>query len=127
MTKILSSFAKLGLLAVALGAGACGSAVPQQPTWQADVRPLLVARCIRCHDGTARGEPGSGKLATGNFNYDTVEQIMAAPGASAILQTLVPMYVRMTGTNQMPPPPAAPLQDWEIEILDNWGKERPPM
>src|SRR5687768_16976130 len=42
----------LMLVAFLLGGGAlgaCGPSVPANPTWDADVRPLLEARCFRCH------------------------------------------------------------------------------
>jgi hypothetical protein len=113
------------VVSLGLGNGACGSGVPAQPTWQNDVRPLLVARCIRCHDDPPRGDPGAA-MAEGNFNYQTVDDVVAAAGALGILQTVAPMRVHLSGTLHMPPAPAASLQDWEAEILDNWGRETPP-
>ena len=123
MIKYTTFAAMVATVALAAGVGlsGCGPVVPANPTWAADVHPLLIARCIRCHDSVKRGDPG-GIPAPSDFNLAT-----AAEGAP--LRMLLPMVVRgpmmpLTKT-RMPPPPAEALADWEIQILDNWSKENP--
>ncbi|MBK9037165.1 MAG: hypothetical protein IPL61_38960 [Myxococcales bacterium] len=39
----------LALVVTSLGGGACGEPVPTTPTWFADVQPIVLANCGRCH------------------------------------------------------------------------------
>jgi len=134
MTKTLSL---IGLSALALGAAACGPPVPSQPTWSADVRPLLQARCVRCHDSPGRTDPASkaigmahqndplGVLVVGgnpSFNVDR-DTFLTSLGGTSILMDVV--RGRSKDFPIMPPPPAAPLSDEEIQILQNWANENP--
>ena len=108
-------------------AGCGGPVAPANPTWEHDVRPLLVARCIRCHDSPPGRDPAvtSGiaalKATSFNFNYQRFADIpvmMVLPAlklsGSATRGTL-PGFL-------MPPPPAEKLEDWQIETLENWSK-----
>jgi len=80
------------LLAVLLlGAGAavagCGPDVPAHPTWDADVKPIIYARCIRCHNGNF-GDPEYLSGSSGvDFRYPSFAMIpsmyyMAGQGTS---------------------------------------------
>ena len=72
----------LALVALALACapllGACGQPVPSMPSYETDVRPIVMARCVRCHGGgnCLQAEPGTGGVAVapppnGFFqNYD---------------------------------------------------------
>lgn len=109
-------------LAVAGGLSGCGPSVPANPTWDADVYPLLKARCIRCHDTTGRGDPVTPpRNAPTNFNLVATAQVYRMSFPQAVRGPI-------TGTStRMPPPPAEKLADWEIQILDNWSKEPTPL
>jgi hypothetical protein len=109
------------LLAVAtLGSYGCGPVVPVTPTWEHDVRPLMLARCIRCHDDPAP-EAVMGILPF-SFNYATFADIPTTP------VRLVDLWKMQLGNairgklfrRRMPPPPTAALEDWQIETLDSW-------
>jgi hypothetical protein len=110
----------------ALGLTACGPTVPDSPTWKDDVRPLLLARCIRCHDNPP-GPPD--RPATFSMNYAEFSQIppMSAPlgppnYAPGPFLTMMGLAARGdSGPRRMPPPPSAALEDWQIELLDNWA------
>jgi hypothetical protein len=39
----------IALAALAVLASACAPEVPEQPTWTEDVRPIILANCVRCH------------------------------------------------------------------------------
>lgn len=114
------------LLTAALGAGAlsgCGASVPENPTWVADVRPIMVARCVRCHDG-AVGESDplvhSTSPPLGDFSHQSFSDF--SDGDKSLI-SMAGSYVESTNpTKQMPPPPAAVLADWEIQTIKNWLK-----
>ena len=127
----------LGLAgAAALGAG-CGPVAPDHPTWKNDVRPIIVSRCVRCHNAQDSTTPTGeiDHLVTGplaalppafNFDYATIADVMA--GASFSILQMTPKYVRSTAPVTplplfMPPPPAEALSDWQIEIFDKWAKD----
>ena len=120
--------------ALALGFGACGPVVPDQPTWQHDIRPLMVARCIRCHDGAGHVDPATSPtvraflpvLAIYNFNYEVLPATLPA-GLAILHSKIASTIVRgpSSGIPIMPPPPAEKLEDWEIQLLDNWVAEMP--
>jgi hypothetical protein len=106
--------------ALALGATACGPDVPANPDWTVDVLPILQARCIRCHDTTPRVDPvlkplvpGVARTPTGNFNDETI---------AMSLGTLIIQDISVK--KSMPPLPAAPLDDWQIQILKNFFKAK---
>jgi len=106
----------------AFGAG-CGAAVPANPTWEDDIRPLLVARCVRCHS-PGGGDPGYLGGAPGvSFDYATYDAASAA-GVVTFMKgsDLLPGATADTRSGKMPPPPAARLADWQIETLDRWLK-----
>jgi hypothetical protein len=108
------------LAAATLSSYACGPVVPVSPTWEKDVRPLTIARCVRCHDTDAPLE------IRGPFslNHATFAEVNATAGLVNTLKTRLgpalhgPWQRPMT---RMPPPPSAALEDWQIEILDNWA------
>lgn len=97
----------------ALAAAACAPAAPANPTWEDDVKPILAANCVRCHRSPAvNGAPT-------NFRLDICEEAGGVLGAS---DQVVRILARGTspGNLAMPPPPAAPLSDRQIEIIQNW-------
>ena len=109
----------------ALGLPACGPAAPANPTWENDIRPFVVARCIRCHDDPPRMDPAIAdpKLvpAAYNFNYATAEQPLQA--GLMVLQLLGAKSLRGEDVpRRMPPPPAEAVEDWQIEMLENWAR-----
>ncbi|MEP6653529.1 MAG: hypothetical protein ABJA82_09240 [Myxococcales bacterium] len=118
--------------AVFLVAGCGGPVAPANPTWEHDIHPLLVARCIRCHEGAGNLDPLTppGPLSHAapvglNFDYPTLP--VPVPPSISVLSVSGPMSVR--GPNgllpRMPPPPAEALEDWQIDMLANWAVEDP--
>jgi hypothetical protein len=117
-------------LGVALGTAACGPEVPANPDWAVDVRPILQARCVRCHAGPpcpndapacARIDPASKDPLNGALAlpFDTVEPL------GTNLTGMMPDRIRGKGAVIMPPPPAAPLEGWQIDIITNYVKNHP--
>jgi hypothetical protein len=105
-TKIIAALALVG----------CGApAVPDKPSWFADVQPILKANCMRCH-----GEDPIGG-APSTFRLDTFAGNGAAPNYShngAAL--LAPFIVARVDVDQMPT--VGPLlTDRQKEILRKWA------
>jgi hypothetical protein len=114
----------LGFCAVIAG---CAESVPDKPTWDDDVRPLLVARCVRCHTDPGQVDPLSAKTGLDKLDgpakpsFDFV-YFSDAPAASLPFLKSLPMYIRGSASlSRMPPPPAAVLEDWEIETLTKFS------
>ena len=110
-------------LGMALGTAACGPDVPANPDWAVDVQPIIQARCVRCHATPAPGmppriDPTYNKM--GAFAFDTG----AAP-APALAAFMLNRVRGTPGMVIMPPPPAAPLESWQIDILANYVKNHP--
>src|SRR3569623_3215047 len=116
----MTTMRTLMLLIAGLGAAAlagCGANVPEHPTWQDDVRPIMVARCVRCHTTTPQGDPESrgGKPGTGDFSHASLDDFMPL---DKIALRAAPDRIRSDDPLQeMPPPPAAKLADWQIETI----------
>lgn len=106
------------LAAATLTSAACGPIVPVSPTWAADVRPLAVARCIRCHDTTPTNN------APFSLNHATFADVNATPSLVNTLKTRLGPALHgpwPRPLTRMPPPPSAALEDWQVEMLDNWA------
>jgi hypothetical protein len=103
---------------------------PAKPTWVDDVEPILRANCFHCH--------GSQKVDVLALRWDFFDpadqQLMglnvdfgATAPAAAFAHVL--LWVN-TGAKPlgliMPPPPATPLSDRQMQILAAWSKESPP-
>jgi mono/diheme cytochrome c family protein len=128
----------LAFLMVAGGALAgCGEEpIPASVSYERDIKPLMQARCIRCHGagGMPNKEPGLPAWFVGNIG-DT-------PKASSDLTTfestkrnsgLFKLYIDPRAANPMgtppspavpylmPPPPAPPLTTREHDMLLKWA------
>ena len=99
----------LALGPVLVGAG-CAPDVPAQPTWVKDVRPILLANCVRCH-----GEEPSGGAPTA-FRLDRFEDSDAARGVKTMARYLAH---RAGDLGQMPPNGPA-LSDRQRDVLEKW-------
>jgi hypothetical protein len=133
----------LALTLPVLGLAACSPAQPSSPTFVDDVRPILIAHCTRCHGGSGDmllGDPDAVRVnglqapIDGFFGYyyDRGDCTMPDGGqlprpplcehgahtyATEFL-SFWQMYVYPS--RLMPPAPAAPLNDFEIGVLNRW-------
>jgi uncharacterized membrane protein len=104
--------------ALALGAAACGPSVPAKPDWQFDVLPILQARCNRCHNATiGRADPAIKQ--TGSTPRTAIGDFTNQTSATALGTSIISDVT----SKKMPPLPAAPLDDWEIQVLKNFFKK----
>ena len=132
-------------MAVAALAASCGPPLPVSPSYEADVRPIFMAHCVRCHGagGTLNQAheptgPDAAPLASDpikplncylNQYADTncVAGDAGVPanchrGAQTWAAAANGIGARLRGAppSPMPPPPASPLNDWELKVVNAW-------
>ncbi len=112
----------------------CMPDAPAEPSFQQDVMPVLAANCLRCH-----GTPAIGG-APEYFRLDSFEDVtirerllpgdpLCAPpepsldcspvttlGATSMADTAA----MRAGDDDRPMPPRFPIEDHQIELLENW-------
>lgn len=115
------------VLSLVLSSVACGPIVPVAPTWQDDIRPLMVSRCTRCHTASFRKDPSvkpplrvidPATPSFYNFDFSTFAEI---PIANLAILKMAWQSCSGTGSHLMPPPPAERLEDWQIDMLHAWA------
>jgi hypothetical protein len=133
----------LGPIAVAAMLAACQEAVPKTPSFELDVKPIFDAACVRCHGagGTLNADPYAGDTNPPNESY---LDAYADRGDCGIAQAGVPatckrgalyeamngninLYLHFTNILRMPLAPSEPLARWELDVVENWLAETPPM
>lgn len=136
---------RTGLIALtsALQLG-CEAPLPKDPGFEVDVRPILQARCVRCHGagGMLNGDPqipGYGAPSRSFLGeYDDV--LTGCPGpmdppqalspscheGAASVAELITFYLHQPDASRMPPLPSPALTDWEIAVVDAWASKTPP-
>lgn len=143
------------LLAAAGVACTSYPAEPTAPTFTKDVQPILAAHCTRCHggNGTLTNETDGSRGGTIDCYLDQMADrggdctalvdggpppfSECRPGAkycatvplTGTTTTLFDFYVFGEAddpVNRMPPPPAAPLNDWELNTLKRWAANGAP-
>lgn len=105
---------------LAFPVGACTPDVPDAPSFQQHVQPILAANCVRCH-----GVPAIGGAAS-DFRLDMfgdtdvrtrTGDIVTVRGAAS---NAVAVAFR-SADDASPMPPRFPLDDWQIETLERWS------
>ncbi len=94
---------------------------PREPTWQADVMPILAANCVGCHGIEARGG------APPTLRLDSIDPVpvptggMIAGAGGAATQ----IFKRVTGKgllrNELSMPPRGALSEYDLAVLRNWA------
>jgi len=149
-TQARRSDALLAGLLAALAALAAGCAppeppVPASPSYAADVHPIFLSHCVRCHGAggslnTAldpNGGPDAGPLAgvggrpvlayLGQYDDSGDCADPSSPACHhgahymATQTTELHLYLHPPANfPPMPPPPAPRLDDWELKVVDAW-------
>jgi hypothetical protein len=112
-------------LAAALG---CAEPVPPtNPSWDTDVYPILRGSCLHCHGSNTTASPPSSPVA---FRFDLCNAQLVSSlnltlnetglGAAPLSASIAMDIDNSKGRPKMPPPPAAPLNDYERKVLQNW-------
>lgn len=110
----------IGMIAIgtlATLATGCGPTIPAKPTWEEDVRPILAARCFRCHDGKGAPSPDANEKYKGLAGAPSFpDQATAEMNATLINRTVQGLDPKF-----MPPPPAQGLDNWQLDTIANWA------
>jgi hypothetical protein len=123
---------------------------PSQPAFDTDVLPIFQAYCTRCHgngpDGGAlnsAGVPGGDYRVAGptpvsgpsltQYGETCLPLADGTPGTCMnnarncrcgaydyALDGLIMADIAPNSTEPMPPPPALPLNDWELKVVNAW-------
>ena len=141
-------FKTLAVLAVAFGAAALGVGcnvehdAATKPTYEADVRPILMARCVRCHGEPPLGDPetseanGTRSGATplpGSPRFDVYGDTNCGTdggtcikGAASAAQLMAAYINFQRDQGGMPPLPAPALTSYQHDTIENWAAEGMP-
>jgi hypothetical protein len=112
-----------------------------RPTYEADVLPIFMSRCIRCHGSPPLGDPvvtppSVPAPATVRFdvfadtNCDTDGGTGCVRGAAyeAMHGKFQMFLVAYAGTSlEMPPSPAPKLTSYQRDTILKWESENPPL
>ena len=141
--QIRSLLARGFAAALALGAASCSvyPSSPGEPAFDTDVLPIFQAHCTRCHDNNLDGGPNhaayrpaanGGPLAPLFPALNAFGPCYPSDGGAQLCN--LPAYGTQIATDihraendssRMPLPPARPLNDWEISVIDAWLAEKP--
>jgi hypothetical protein len=145
-TRPIRSLLARGLAAaLALGAAGCSTypSTPAEPAFDTDVLPIFQAHCTRCHDNNldgganhaayrpaANGGPVPATAPRLNVfgpcnDYDGGVSICYLPQYHTQIQTDI--HRAENDIQRMPLPPSRPLDDWELNVIDTWFAEKPPI
>lgn len=127
------------LAATFVAFAACVPDAPARPSFQLDVLPILGANCVRCHGApTLGGAPEDLRLdgfddailregvqhdppeledPCGDAGDPAKEFVLCGAATSA---DVVVLRIRDTA---YPMPPRFPLDDYQIEVLENWARQ----
>jgi hypothetical protein len=146
MTRLTITMLALSLAAAGAGC-TIYPAEPASPTFTKDVQPILAAHCVRCHgagnsltneadaskvgtiecyldqladraDCTTRVDGGQVPLTTCMPGAKFCATPLSGPGTKSYFDIYV--FDQADTENRMPPPPAAPLNEWELNTLKRW-------
>lgn len=125
MTRPLIAAVPIGGVALAALAAGCVADPPDAPTWQADVQPILVSYCSRCHGFPA--DPAFGDSAPAGTLFASYGDLMSATGTIAGASGFAELIVQLADSGAMPPPLRQPRPtDDQIETLRRWAMQAAP-
>lgn len=107
------------VLGLVLGLAACGAEVPANPTYFADVQPILRGNCVRCH-GADPSDPKIAKFRLDRYVKDDAATFDVWDYAQGSGTDAAPM-VRVAVDHEAPiMPPDYSLTDRQRELLARW-------
>jgi hypothetical protein len=140
-------FVAVALCGAVVGGGCEAQSIPYAPTYEADIKPIMVSRCVRCHgaggtlnsdpdqQGTIRGAPLSGYFDRLEDQGDcgatdggvgptgsTCKRGLGYYARPPLVDTLE-SYIHADTASRMPPPPSPKLTDRQLEVMDRWLAE----
>jgi hypothetical protein len=143
------ALAAVGAAAVAVSFFGAGCSIepasPSNPTFEADILPIMRARCIRCHGVPVLAEDGgatpyvyvqgdAGLVLFGNTSFEMLEDSPECAGdggnsnpacvrgvRSAAPQIVKAIQPSALAGVRMPPPPAPLLTKAQIDTIVHWA------
>ncbi len=111
-------------MVIALLLAGCAPEAPAEPTWAEHVKPIVEARCLRCHGETPIGGAPPGLRL--DVYQDTVAPDGVEIGGAA---QLICFYARPDASDNYIAsgfmPPIDPLEDWQKDVLLRWCESFP--
>ncbi len=111
----------IAIIALSAQAG-CAPEVPSEPTWVDDVRPILVANCVRCHSvPPLGGAPGGFRLDAYGAESPEEADATGEPYGARLMDGLI-----TARTEAKTMPPRLSLTGRQIEVLAAWQQAGSP-
>jgi mono/diheme cytochrome c family protein len=133
---VASRFVLLALLGTTLVVGCGEEPIPAAPTFEVDIKPIMLAHCVRCHGagGTLNADPRTvdhtppprGYLDHFDDQGDCTLQpdltlLPSCKWGALTEHNVIKLFIHLRkDQGRMPPPPSDGLSDRQIEILDRW-------
>ena len=95
--------------------GACAPGVPDEPSYQQHIAPILEANCVRCH-----GVPVLGGAPPG-FRLDAYNDYAVGAATISGSKTYSNIVAMRVADDERPMPPRFLLDDYQIETLEKWN------
>lgn len=119
----LFSFTGATIVATFLaGAVGCSPAVPDNPTWTEDVRPILMANCVRCHTNPPIGGAPD-YIRLDSYDDWPLDNGGAMAGAAAFAGAIASF---VANEEDPMPPEIGPLPERQQELLRRWAEQGAP-
>ena len=100
---------------------ACAPSVPDEPSYQQHVAPILAANCVRCHGvPVLGGAPAEFRLDTIN-GYDRPKRNDVGIETVVGAQLYAEIIAQRVASGDNPMPPRFPIDDYQIETLERWS------
>jgi hypothetical protein len=116
------------------GAAGCGNAAKHSPSYEADIKPLMEAHCIRCHGagGMLNEDPDMKKILAGqpaatNGDFTRLDDANGRHGLMFYTAGSAANLHLYVDTGPMPPPPSSRLTSFEYDTLFNWAESPNPL
>jgi len=135
------AIAVIAFSAAALSASSCNlePGAHSNPTYEADVRPIFMSRCIRCHGSPLLGDPTAVLPSPptaivrfdvfGDTNCDVDgggPQCVSGAAYEASTHMKFKTFLSLPQkSGGMPPAPAAPLTSYQLDTILTWEQENP--
>jgi hypothetical protein len=134
-------FKMLAVLAIAFGSAAMGAGCNvehgalDKPTYEADVQPIFMARCVRCHGSPPLQDPDAvtagivvsfvrfDRYADTNCDTDAGTACVHGAAWEAGRQQFMRVLALDQKTGGMPPSPAPALTSYQRDTILNWEAE----
>ena len=115
----LGQMRRISSLSVLLGVAACAPSAPEDPTWAADVAPILAANCVRCHTvPSSGGAPAAFRLDVYDDWVDDEGRVIRGAG------TMTNYITQRVGNEDNPMPPRSDIYVHQTDTLTAWAQNR---